>query len=28
MPTSTFALSETAAEPSGASMGIKRPTIG
>jgi hypothetical protein len=27
-PTSTFALSETAAEPSGTSMGIKRPTIG
>jgi len=27
-PTSTFALSETAAEPSGSSMGIKRPTVG
>ena len=28
MPTSTFALSDTVAEPSGSSMGIKRPTIG
>jgi len=28
MPTSTFALSDTAVEPSGTSMGIKRPTIG
>ena len=27
-PTSTFALSDTVAEPSGSSMGIKRPTIG
>ena len=27
-PTSTFALSDTVAEPSGTSMGIKRPTIG
>ena len=27
MPTSTFALSDTAAEPSGSSMGIKRPQI-
>ena len=26
-PTSTFALSDTVAEPSGTSMGIKRPTI-
>jgi len=28
MPTSTFALSDTVAAPSGSSMGIKRPTIG
>ena len=27
-PTSTFALSDTVTEPSGSSMGIKRPTIG
>ena len=27
-PTSTFALSDTVAAPSGSSMGIKRPTIG